>query len=255
MKNNIRILVAIALCLNLIPAHAQFGVPGNGMGGLNLAGPMGKLFSENPAFSASVEIQTVSLGETTTMPGKISFAQGKSRFEMDMTEAKGGQITPQTGAQMKAMGMDRMVVISRPDKKLTYMIYPGMEAYAGMPIKEAKTASTNDNSKVETTGLGKETVDNHACAKNKVVVTDQQGKKQEFTVWNATDLKNFPIKIEQTDARRVTTTLFTNVKFNKPEASLFDPPSDFKSYDSFQTMLQEVMMKRMGGALGAQPRP
>jgi len=39
-----------------------------------------------------------------------------------------------------------------------------------------------------------------SCVKNKVIVTDDKGDKHESTVWNATDLKNFPVKIETTNA-------------------------------------------------------
>ena len=65
---------------------------------------------------------------------------------------------------------------------------------------------------METTELGKDTVDGHPCVKNKVIVTDNEGSKHESTVWNATDLKNFPVKIE-TDrtGRQTMTMLFKNV--------------------------------------------
>ena len=61
------------------------------------------------------------------MPGKISFDAGKSRFEMNMSDLQGPQMPPGTAAQMKAMGLDQMVTISRPDKKFTYLIYPGLQ--------------------------------------------------------------------------------------------------------------------------------
>jgi hypothetical protein len=47
--------------------------------------------------------------------------------------------------------------------------------------------------------------------------------------------------------------LFKNVSLAKPAASLFDPPADFKKYDSVQQMMQQEMMKRMGGGMGMPP--
>ena len=70
------------------------------------------------------------------MPGKISFDAGKSRFEMNMSEAQGTKMPPGAAAQMKAMGMDTMISISRPDLKLVYIIYPGLNSYVAMTPSE-----------------------------------------------------------------------------------------------------------------------
>jgi len=43
------------------------------------------------------------------------------------------------------------------------------------------------------------------------------------------------------------TMLFKDVNLAKPDAGLFDPPSNYTKYDSMQAMMQAVMMKRMGG--------
>ena len=149
---------------------------------------------------------------------------------------------------MKQMGMDKMVMISRPDKKIAYMVYPELEAYAEMTIQNPEAAAPATNFKLETTELGKETVDGHPCVKNKAVVTDDKGNKHESIVWNATDLKNFPIKIETTEQGHKATMLFKDVKLAKPDAGLFDPPAGYKHYDNLQQMMQQEMMKRMGMA-------
>ena len=52
--------------------------------------------------------------------------------------------------------------------------------------------------------------------------------------------------IETTQKGTAVTLLFSDVKLGKPAAS-FDPPKDFKKYDDMQTMLREVLMKRLGG--------
>jgi len=138
-------------------------------------------------------------------------------------------------------------MISRPDKKTSYLVYPGLKAYAEMPLKDADSAEALSKYKVETTELGKETVDGHACVKNKVVVTDDQDKKHESTVWNATDLKKFPVKIETAQDGTKVTMLFKNVKLTKPEAKQFDAPAGLKRYENMMALMQEEMMKRMGG--------
>ena len=254
MKNHFSILASTIICLGLLPAYSQSGPPGGAPGGPHLGGAMSKLFGDNQAFSATLEMQvTDKSGKPMSMPGKISFDTGKSRFEINMADMKGGQMPPDTAAQMKSMGMDQMVTIARPDKKAAYLIYPGMQSYAEIQPSNADSAPTNSDFKVETTEIGKDTVDGHPCVENKVVVTDKNGVKHESTVWNATDLKKFPVKIQTTEQGGIVTMLFKNVSLTKPAASLFDPPADFKKYDNVQQLMQQEMMKRMGGGMGMPP--
>ena len=254
MKKQFSILASAVICLGLLPAYSQSGPPGGAPGGPPLGGAMSKLFGDNQAFSAGLEMQVADKsGKPVTIPGKLSFDTGKSRFEINMADMKGGQMPPDAAAQMKSMGMDQTVSISRPDKKTAYLIYPGLQSYAEIQPSNADSAPTNSDYKVEITEIGKETVDGHPCVKNKYVVTDKNGIKHESTVWNATDLKKFPVKIQTTEQGGNVTMLFKNVSLTKPAASLFDPPADFKKYDNVQQMMQQEMMKRMGGGMGMPP--
>lgn len=121
-----------------------------------------------------------------------------------------------------------------------------MQACAENPLPDAEATAPGSDFKVEAAELGKETLDGHPCVKNQVVVTNTKGEKHESTVWNAADLKNFPIKIEHTEEGQAVTMLFQDIKLSKAEASVFDPPADCTRYDSMMTMMQQVMMKRMG---------
>ena len=256
MKKIILALTASALCLSLLSTHAQPGPRGRGMGGPpgpRFGGDMAKIFGENSTFSADLEFTLVSGpgNDGMTMPGKLAYLDGKSRFEMDMAQMKSKQMPPVD--RMKQMGMDKMLVIGRPDKKVTYLVYSGLQSYLESPITDADAGQSESDYKLEITELGKDTVDGHACVKNKVVVTDKNGKAHESTVWNATDMKKFPVKIETKEQENTITMLFKNVKLAKPDAAQFEPPADFKKYDSMMTMMQEQMMKRMGGGAGMPP--
>jgi hypothetical protein len=155
-------------------------------------------------------------------------------------------MSPAYTEHIKAMGMDRTVVISRPDLKISYIVYPGLSAYAETALSDPDGSKPESAFKIETAELGHEAVEGHPCVKNKVVVTDDQGQKQEFTVWNASDLKKFPVKIETTEQGRATTIVFKNIKTSKPEAAQFSPQSDYKKYDNQRALIQQEMMKRMG---------
>jgi Domain of unknown function (DUF4412) len=242
-------IFAATICLGIFAAHAQMGetpgVPQFGNG-------MDKLFGDNQAFSATLEIQMNASGSPMAMSGKMSFDKGNSRFEMNMSAMKGGAIPPDAAAQLKTMGLDRMVSITQADKKIVFVIYPDAQAYTEMSPATSDAGATNQDSKIEVTELGKETVDSHPCVKNLAVVTDQQGAKHEFTVWNATDLKKFPIKVEMKEQASATM-MFKDITFSKPAASLFAAPAGYTKYGGVQEMMQAVMMKNLG-TMGA-PQP
>lgn len=247
MKKIRSILLAALFCSALI-TQAQ---PGPAPAGPNLNPAIAKLFGDSQTFSATMEFQTKDpdKGDQITMPGKIAFDTGKSRFEMDLSEMKSSRMTASTAAQMKQMGMSTIITISRPDKKAAYLVYPGLEAYVENPMTSAETGSIADF-KVETSELGKETVDGHPCTKNKTVVTDKGGAKHESTVWNATDLKNFPVKIVTNEGANSATMSFKNVAFGKPDSKQFDPPADYAKYDDASTMMRDQIMKKMAAGFG-----
>ena len=251
MKKQLFLGALVAVALNLLPASAQPGPRGP-----RFDASMSKLFGENTAFSAALDFQTKdkTTGDTMGMPGKLAYLEGKVRFEMDMTQMRSASIPPEAAEGMKAMGMGNIIIISRPDKKLAYMIYPGLKAYTENETKDIEDLKTSDKFKLEATELGKETVAGHPCVKNKVVVTDDKGVKHESTVWNATDLKQFPVKIEANENDTPMTMLFKDIKLAKPDAAQFEPPKDLKRYDNMQALMQEEMMKRMGGAGGLPQR-
>lgn len=245
MKKYLSLLVAAALAAGTLPMCAQMGgspVP-------SIDSSMQKLFGDNQSFSADTKIQVTSDRGPLTMSGKMYFDKGNSRMEMDMSQMQGANIPPQAMAQMKSMGLDKMVSISQSGAHVVDMVYPDAQAYAEMPVSTPPSGSTNSAS-VTLTALGNETMAGHPCVKNKAVVTDAQGGSHEFTVWNATDLKNFPVQIVSTEGGNSFTFTYMNVSLSKPDASLFTPPSGYTKYDSAQEMMQGIVMKKMGGGFG-----
>lgn len=237
---------AVAGLFGTIVLHAQPAMPS----GPNFSAAVSKLFGGNQSFSATMELQTTDpqKGDAVTMPGKITFDSGKSRFEMDMTQLKSSRLSPAEAAQMKQMGIETIVTIGRPDKKISYLVYPGLQSYVETPMQDAEPSAMPGDFKMQTTELGKETVDGHPCVKNQVVVTDKQSNTNEFITWNATDLKNFPIKFQVVGEGKPATMSFKDVSFVKPDAAQFEPPSGYTKYDSMMGMMQGQIMKQMGGA-------
>jgi hypothetical protein len=247
MKFQSFILASAILGLSLVPVHAQFGP--------RFTGAITKLFGDHQDFSATVILETKdpSNGSIITMPSRLAFDTGRSRFEVDLNQTQGGQMRPAALAQMKSLGIDRMVVIARPDRNVAYLIYPGAQAYAQNQLPVAKSTNQPVDFKVKTTGLGRDTVDGHPCVENGVMVTDQEGTAREFTVWKATDLKQFPVKIVETEEGRQVTMLFKNISLSRPDAALFEPPSNYSAYREVSVMMEAIVVKHSGGGAGHSP--
>lgn len=221
-----------------------------------LSGTLVKLFGENKAFTATMEVEVLGADKSpaVTIPGQLSFLDGRTRLQMDLTQMKGSDVPAEAAGQLKAMGMAEMTMVSRPDRKVTYLIYPALQSYAESPLPEEEAGPTDKKYRLETKELGKETMNGQACVKNQVVLTDDKGKKQEATVWNAPGLRNFPVRIDTTEGGTAARVHLKNVKFDKPEERLFEPPAGTTKYDSVQALMTGAMMKKFGGGAGAPPK-
>ena len=239
--------LSVALAAAVVGVATTAAGQGMGRGPRDPGEQLAKLFGRNKAFSAdaNVTVKDPSGKEMPAMEFSYAMLDGKVRTDMDMAKVHGG-MTAQAYTQMKSMGMDHISHIFQPEKKLAYMIYPGMKAYCQMDMSKLAAQKQGKEPKIEKTELGKETVDGHPCVKSKIVITQDDGKKFESLQWQATDLKEFPVKSEMTsEDGTVVTTLFKNINQSKPDASLFDPPADFKRYDTIQELMMSNMQRMM----------
>jgi hypothetical protein len=255
MKRSLVLDAGLLLSVMLCAAQAQFGnFRGLGAGATPDPGfdaNFGKLLGEHQGFSAEMEYAVLDANNqpVSVIPGQLAFLEGRSRFEIDMSAAKGLGAASEMAAQLKTLGMAELVMIRRPDKSLKYLVYPGLASYAEEKLP-AGAQEANDKTKAaakkEVTELGRETLDGHPCVKNKVVVTDERDQRLEATLWNATDLKDFPVRMEMVEDGKKTVRTFKNLKLSKPEAALFEPPAGMARYESLGAMMQGALMKAMG---------
>jgi len=233
-----------ALWLATFAAFAQ--MPGaDSPAGINAL--LTKLFGDITAFSAKADVRVLdkSQKESMTMPMNFAFLDSKVRVEIDMAQTKGKDMPPGAAESMKQMGMDRIVSVIRPDKKVMYMIFSGMQSYLNTPLSKEDAAVLEKDLKIEKQVLGKETVDEHPCVKHKLVITDDNGKKNEAIVWNATDLKNFPVQVQTTEKDSTVVMHYRQVQFARPDAKQFDPPGGFTEYSDMQGLMQGATKKMM----------
>jgi hypothetical protein len=138
--------------------------------------------------------------------------------------------------------------VVRPDRKSSLLIYPGVQGYVEMPMSPDEAADVDRKFKLEKTRLGRETVDGHSCEKNKVVISAADAKgKQEATVWYAADLNNFPLRIQMVQNGTTVVMDYRNVKFVRTDAKRFDPPAGYAKHATAELLMQNAMMKMLGG--------
>jgi len=236
---SIIIAAAAALSGSVPQAFGQGMMPDGGA-----SARLTRLFGMDRSFTAKA-VMTVKSGSKKGLQNmEMSFATlaGKVRTEIDMASMAGSD--PAAGQQMAAMGMGRMISITRPDLKKSYLVYPGLSAYCEIALADA-LQQPDKAPKIEKKEIGRETLDGHPCVKQQVTVTEDGGRTHSALMWEATDLNNFPIQTQMVTEDGEITTRFKEIKTDKPAAALFDPPAGYQRYGSMQEMMMGAMRKKM----------
>lgn len=217
--------------------QVQAQMPGAGPGNIAFL----RIFDQHKAFSATADMKISGAGQSDSMNVVfgLALADNNVRFDVDLANAKGPMISPEVISQMKAVGMDRVTSIMRMDRKRLYIIYPGLRSYADMVIPEQSAQSLGKNLKVSRAPQGKEAVGSHSCTKVLLTLTDDQGRTQTMTSWEASDLKGFPVQAQMVENGQNILVKLRDVKLSRPEAKLFEPPSGYKKYDDIQSLMTQ----------------
>ena len=228
-----------------LPCPAQ--LPGGGQPGVNAA--MLKLFGDIPGFTAKadVRLQDKATKDLTTMTMGFAMLDNKVRLELDMTQVKSRQITKESLATLKNAGLDKLATVVRPDRKTAILIYPVIGGYVEMPMSRDEVTDMERIYSIAKTRIGKETIDGHPCEKTKVTLAASSGASQEATVWYATDLRDFPVKIEMNQPEALLVMLYKEVKLIRPDARLFEPPAGFTRHGNIELLMQSAVFKALGG--------
>jgi len=210
-----------------------------------------RLFGETKAFSAQAEMRAVDKAgnETVSMPMGFAMLDRQIRMVIDIGQIKSSQIPVGAAMAMKQIGMDRTVAIMAPQRKVMVVMYPSIQAYLEMPLPDQMTGSEKEV-KLQKTKLGNETIDGQPCVKYKVVITDSTGQKNEGIVWNATNLRDFPVQMQMEDRQNggSMTTRFREVKLVAPEGREFQIPAGFKKYSDPMKLMEAATARITSGA-------
>jgi hypothetical protein len=234
----------VLLLAGIEPVFAQMPGLSGGAGSMN--GAMIALFGSNTTFSARAEFIVLNRDqkETENMPLTYAFSNGKMRMDIDLGQFRSTDMPAQFLSTLKRYGMEQTTVITRPDRKLTWSVYPRAKSYAEIPMSKEEISAQAATYKFDKTPEGRETVDGHDCTKFKITLTTAKGEKTEATVWSATDLHSFPIQMRMAiDADSTMVIKFQDVKLAPPEEKEFEVPGALTKYESPEALL-DALAKR-----------
>ena len=60
------------------------------------------------------------------------------RVEIDLSQVKSKELSANQIEQLKQAGAGKIITVVRPDKKESYVMYPGTQNYSVMPLPKAE---------------------------------------------------------------------------------------------------------------------
>ena len=157
-----------------------------------------------------------------------AFAQG---FSADMVSRMGKQAMAAkifvSGEKVRTE-MPGSIMITRNDKKISWMIMPAEKMYMEQPIdmSQAPKTAKEFEGELERKSLGMETIDGQQTEKFQVTYTEG-GKTVSVYQWIQDG--QFPVKIEAVDG--TWSVEYKNLKAGPLPADLFEPPADYQKME------------------------
>lgn len=137
-----------------------------------------------------------------------------------------------TGAKVR-METSMGIIISRPDKKLTWILMPDQKAYMEQAYSSANSQGTDKkmDGEVSRTKIGKETVSGLSCTKYRITVKHGE-ETQAFLQWIHPSMPA-PVKTQAEDGSW--SMEFSEILTGNQPASMFEIPAGYTMMDSMPT--------------------
>jgi hypothetical protein len=160
-------------------------------------------------YSADTTMETAEV----SMKGHVNYAPTRERRDM-VTD-----------------GGDKMIMITRHDKKVAWTLMPAEKMYMEMNLDQASSQAKDDTSKykIEQTVVGPDSLNGVNTTKSKIIMTGPKGEKMAGFMWTTKDnivVKMDAIAIDKKDKHRFKTEL-TDLKIGKQDPALFEIPAGY----------------------------
>lgn len=168
--------------------------------------------SSQAEYSADTVIETVEV----SMKGRVHSTPTRERREMVI-----------------GSGGDKIITITRQDKKVIWTLMPAEKMYMETKNTESKAKDDLSGYKIEQTAVGPETVNGVSTTKSKIIMTGPKGEKMGGFMWTTKEnivVKIDAIAIDKKQKHRYKTEL-TNLKVGKQDPKLFEVPAGYEKMD------------------------
>ena len=235
-------LIAVLAWGIAAPGLAQMDGPGSA----GVSASLIRLFGTNNAFTAQAEVQVLGKDnkERSGTPMTFTLLGNKICVEVDLTRMRDRE-RPDAVAQMKPLGLDNVVSMLHPEQRKTIITFPKLRAFVRLDMPPGEAEAFMKHAKIERTPAGKEKMEGHPCVKQRVVITDDGGKKSEATVWAATDLRDFPVCVATKELEGTVVIRFRQIQFTQAEAGKFVPPPGYVECADMQVLMKGPVVKYM----------
>jgi hypothetical protein len=112
-----------------------------------------------------------------------------------------------------------------------YMVMNNMCMQISRPTQQNPFSQAQDAT-IDRSPAGTDTVDGHSCKVENVTVTPHNGQPSKMKVWEAQDLKGFPVKIEMESSHGPVTVEYKDISLDEPPVSLFTHPDNCQQMPS-----------------------
>lgn len=239
----------VACVLAGVTAWGQGTRRGGGEGGFH--GSLAGLFGDAVAFSADAEVGLTNRTDQSRLnvPMRVFKSRDRFRLEVDLQRVQGAGNAAQGLSTLRGIGMTKMTCLVLPEEKGMILMFP--ELKVGMRLPFSETALPADGFRVEKRAAGKETLEGQACVRQEVQVTTSDGARVAGTVWEATALKGFPVRMLFQPEDSGLGLRFSQVRMAAPGEEMFRVPSDVRLVDGAAGLMQEAMSRALqSGGLG-----
>lgn len=218
----------------------------DGPGSTGVSASLIRLFGTNNAFTARAEVQVLAGDnkERIGMPMNFTLLGNRIRVEVDMNRMRNRE-QPNALAQVKPLGLDTVVSIIRPEQHTTLIAFPKLHAFVKLPMPPGEAQAFLTRAKIARATLGNTKMDGHPCVKQRVIITDDAGKKSEATVWFATDLRDFPVCVATKEKEGTVVVRFRQIQFTRAAADQFEPPAGHSECADLQALMAGPCVKFM----------
>lgn len=201
------------------------------------------VFGTNRVFTATGRAHVTLPGPAGTMILAVTNAMSGDNLRFDLRPLNvpgGGNLD--IANLLGGLGMDQFTLLGLADGRGSYVVYPGLKAYA--PVEPGAGAAALPP-KVERTPLGEDTIAGRRCEKHRVTVIAPGAAPQTLTVWNVPDLRGFPMQIEMTAQGATVRLSFGEVRFTAPPPAAFALPAGYEQHASLETLMQVILQRAM----------